>query len=149
MIERTRYAIFFQNLSRSVNALLQEISSGRASIAAGGLYRTVDLIKSFDTTYPHTYDCASFISLASTALPRYRAVLGPFRPSVWMSLIFAYLGVIIPLTISSKNNLLRAITRPKEIIEMFWFVFSTFTNCFTIRSPFGEEQKSTAILIGR
>ncbi|XP_046621130.1 ionotropic receptor 21a [Neodiprion virginianus] len=134
-----------------VNAVMRDISSGKASMGLGGLYRSVDLMRSFDTMYPHTHDCAAFISLTSTALPKYRAVLGPFRQSVWVTLIFAYLGAIIPMTLSSKSNLLRLVTRPKELMEMFWFVFSTFTNCFTIKSPLvyeGLAQNASAILIG-
>lgn len=162
-----------------LKAVEREISSGKSSMALGGLYRTVDLMTRFDTTFPHTYDCASFISLTSTALPRYvnwfdilrnritqskntlflslffsrryRAVLGPFRPSVWMTLVFAYLGAIIPITMSSKNSLLSLLTKPKQMNEMFWFVFSTFTNSFNIRSPLlyeGLGQNATGILIG-
>ncbi|XP_046745637.1 ionotropic receptor 21a isoform X2 [Diprion similis] len=140
-----------RNLLGPVSAVMLDISSGKASMGLGGLYRSVDLMRRFDTMYPHTHDCAAFISLTSTALPKYRAVLGPFRQSVWVTLIFAYLGAIIPLTLSSKSNLLRLVTRPKELMEMFWFVFSTFTNCFTIRSPLvyeGLAQNASAILIG-
>ncbi|XP_020706796.2 ionotropic receptor 21a [Athalia rosae] len=132
-------------------AVLQEILSGKASMALGGFYQTVNLTKRFDTTYPHAYDCASFISLTSTALPRYRAVLGPFSPPVWVTLIFAYLGAMIPLTLSSRNSLLHFIIQPSKINEMFWFIFSTFTNCFTIRTPLvhkGLGQNAMGILIG-
>nr|UEN71273.1 ionotropic receptor 4 [Gregopimpla kuwanae] len=97
------------------------------------------------------HDCASFISLASTALPKYRAVMGPFQLSVWLLLCSVYMIAMIPLSMNSHYSLKSLLTKPSSLNSMFWFVFSTFTNSFSVKNPLlnsGLGKNSTSILIG-
>ena len=48
----------------------KDVELAVTSAAIGGLYKTVELNKKFDSTFPHIEDCASFISLSSNALPK-------------------------------------------------------------------------------
>lgn len=96
-------------------------------------------------------DCAAFISLSSLALPKYRAVLGPFQPGVWILVCFVYLIAIIPLTMNTDYTLWSLIIHPSRLLEMFWFVFSTFTNSFVVKNPLlvtGHARNLTSLLIG-
>ncbi|XP_024936966.1 ionotropic receptor 21a isoform X2 [Cephus cinctus] len=134
-----------------IAAATNDIRMGLASIAIGGIYKTTNITSRFDTSFGHIEDCASFLSLASTALPKYRAVLGPFQITVWILLTCSYLLAIVPLTMNSEYSLLSLLTHPSRTSDMFWFVFSTFTNCFTVKNPllnYGLGKNSTAILIG-
>lgn len=56
--------------SRSGEAVSQEIILGRADIGVAGLFITSDRIRDMDMSFSHSHDCAAFITLTSTALPR-------------------------------------------------------------------------------
>lgn len=43
---------------------------GRADIGIAGMYLTNDRLRDMDVSLPHSQDCAIFITLMSTALPR-------------------------------------------------------------------------------
>ncbi|XP_011501708.1 PREDICTED: glutamate receptor ionotropic, kainate 5 [Ceratosolen solmsi marchali] len=134
----------------SIDSIKFDVLTGTASAATGGIYQTEELIKSFDIIAPYTEDCAAFISLASTAIPKYRAILGPFQYSVWMLLCAAYFFLIISLTFNSNFTILSLLKHPSKINTMFWFVFSTYTNSFVIKSPFlndGIARNSITILL--
>lgn len=47
-----------------------DVLLGVTSAAVGGIYLTAEVVHEFDSPTPHTEDCASFISLASVALPK-------------------------------------------------------------------------------
>lgn len=118
----------------------------------------------------HSEDCAAFISLGSTALPRYiksnnvekrvnssiffryRAIMGPFHWTVWLALIMVYFSAIFLFTYSDKSTLKHLIKNPEEIENMFWYVFGTFTNCFTFTgtgSWTNAQKGTTKILVGK
>lgn len=64
----------FASLRLSFSALeaaKNDVLTGVTSAAIGGIYQTAEIDEDFDTPTPHTEDCASFISLASSALPKY------------------------------------------------------------------------------
>nr|WPO56534.1 ionotropic receptor [Leucinodes orbonalis] len=87
----------------------------------------------------------------STALPRYRAILGPFHWHVWVALTFTYLIGIFPLAFSDKHTLRHLLHNSGEIENMFWYVFGTFTNCFTFfgKNSWSKTTKiTTRLLIG-
>lgn len=99
----------------------------------------------------HSSDCAAFISLASRALPRYRAIMGPFQWEVWLCLTLVYLLAIIPLAYSDSLSIRYLIDRPQEIENMFWYVFGTFTNSLTFGGELSwsnSKKTSTRMLIG-
>ena len=50
--------------------VLKEVSSERADLGIGGIYATPERISLWHLSTPHSHDCASFVSLASTALPK-------------------------------------------------------------------------------
>ncbi|XP_039287066.1 ionotropic receptor 21a [Nilaparvata lugens] len=111
--------------------VIKEVRNLRADIAIAGIPATADRMNEFSFSTVHSYDCANFITLTSTALPKYRAILGPFRLEVWICLILIYLFAIIPISFSARHTLKHLLEDPWEIENMFWYVFGTFTNCFT------------------
>lgn len=59
---------------------------------------------------------------------------------------------IIPITLSAKHTLKHLLDDPKEIENMFWYVFGTFTNCFTFigkGSWTGASMNSTRLFVGK
>ncbi|XP_051156370.1 ionotropic receptor 21a isoform X2 [Leptopilina boulardi] len=134
-----------------IESIINDISEDDAPVAVGGIYQTPDLLSHFDAPFSYMQDCASFISLSSTALPKYRAVLRPFQDTVWILLCVVYIIAIIPLTMNTDYTLISLIKRPTRLNHMFWFVFCTFTNAFDIKSPLltkGIGKHPTSILIG-
>lgn len=78
--------------------------------------------------------------------------MGPLHWSVWLALVIIYIGAIIPLAFSDKLTLRHLIDNPAEIENMFWYVFGTFTNCFTFsgKGSWGKADKNaTKLLIGK
>ncbi|XP_039755293.1 ionotropic receptor 21a [Pararge aegeria] len=133
------------------HAVSREIILGRADIGVAGLYVTSERIRDMDMSFPHYQDCAVFITLTSTALPRYRAILGPFHWHVWVTLTFTYLFGIFPLAFSDKHTLRHLLQDKGEVENMFWYVFGTFTNCFTFvgKNSWSKTTKiTTRLLIG-
>lgn len=77
--------------------------------------------------------------------------MGPFQESVWLLLSAVYFIAIIPMTLNSHYSLASLIKHPERLNHMFWFVFSTFTNSFSVKSPLlssGLGKNSASILIG-
>ncbi|XP_075969236.1 ionotropic receptor 21a [Anticarsia gemmatalis] len=133
------------------DAVSKEIAMGRADIGIAGMYMTSDRIREMDMSFSHSQDCAVFITLMSTALPRYRAILGPFHWHVWVALTFTYLFGMFPLAFSDKHTLRHLLHNSGEIENMFWYVFGTFTNCFTFlgKNSWSKTTKiTTRLLIG-
>lgn len=78
--------------------------------------------------------------------------MGPFHWSVWLSLTLVYLLAIFPLAFSDKLTLSYLLKKPEEIENMFWYVFGTFTNCFsfTAKDSWNKSQKiTTRLLMGK
>lgn len=99
----------------------------------------------------HSTDCAAFITLTSKALPRYRAILGPFQWPVWLALTLTYLLAIFPLAFSDRLSLKHLWGNFGEVENMFWYVFGTFTNSLTFSGEFSwssSKKTSTRLLIG-
>lgn len=46
------------------------VKSGISNVGLSGIYLTKERLNKLDVSYPHSHDCAAFISLTSTALPR-------------------------------------------------------------------------------
>lgn len=70
---------------------------------------------------------------------------------MWVALTVVYLLGIIPLVFSDKHTLRPLIDNPEEIENMFWYVFGTFTNCFTFagkKSWSKADKFTTKFLIG-
>ncbi|CAK1544480.1 unnamed protein product [Leptosia nina] len=133
------------------DAVAKEVSSGRVDIGIAGLYATFERFRDMDLSFGYSQDCAAFITLTSTALPRYRAILGPFHWHVWVALTFTYLIAIFPLAFSDKHTLSHLINNGGEVENMFWYVFGTFTNCFTFvgKNSWSKTNKiTTRLLIG-
>ncbi|XP_063357695.1 ionotropic receptor 21a [Cydia amplana] len=132
-------------------SVLKEITGGRADIGVAGIYLTSDRIRDTDMSFFHSSDCAVFVTLMSTALPRYRAILGPFHWTVWLALTLTYLFGIFPLAFSDKHTLRHLLHNSGEVENMFWYVFGTFTNCFTFvgKNSWSKTTKiTTRLLIG-
>lgn len=55
----------------SGNAVTHDISSKRAQLGIGGVYVTPERFAQVDVSAAHSHDCAAFITLSSTALPRF------------------------------------------------------------------------------
>nr|QZH55074.1 ionotropic receptor 21a [Achelura yunnanensis] len=135
----------------SGDAVSKEVILGRADIGIAGLYITNERVRDMDISVAHSQDCAAFVTLMSTALPRYRAILGPFHWHVWVALIFTYLIAIFPLAFSDKHTLRHLLNNSGEVENMFWYVFGTFTNCFTFvgKNSWSKTTKNTTrLLIG-
>lgn len=49
----------------------KDITTGRADIGVAGMYMTAERGEFMDMTSAHSQDCAVFITLMSTALPRF------------------------------------------------------------------------------
>nr|AMM70646.1 ionotropic receptor 21a [Heliconius melpomene rosina] len=133
------------------DAVTNEVAMSRADIGVSGMYVTSERTSNIDMSFSHSQDCAVFITLTSTALPRYRAILGPFHWHVWVALTFTYLIGIFPLAFSDKHTLRHLINDKGEIENMFWYVFGTFTNCFTFvgKKSWSKTTKiTTRLLIG-
>ncbi|XP_023941413.2 ionotropic receptor 21a [Bicyclus anynana] len=133
------------------DAVSREVILGRADVGVAGLYVTSERIRDMDMSFSHYQDCAAFITLTSTALPRYRAILGPFHWHVWVTLTFTYLFGIFPLAFSDKHTLRHLLHDKGEVENMFWYVFGTFTNCFTFvgKNSWSKTTKvTTRLLIG-
>ncbi|XP_050680593.1 ionotropic receptor 21a [Leptidea sinapis] len=133
------------------DAVANEIALERSDIGVAGLYLTTEIIRDMEYSFAHSQDCAAFVTLASTALPRYRAILGPFHWHVWVALTFTYLIAIFPLAFSDKHTLSHLINNTGEVENMFWYVFGTFTNCFTFvgKNSWSKTDKiTTRLLIG-
>ncbi|CAB3239717.1 unnamed protein product [Arctia plantaginis] len=120
------------------DAVAKEITTGRADIGIAGMYMTIERARDMDMSFSHSQDCATFITLMSTALPRYRAILGPFHWHVWVALTFTYLFGMLPLAFSDKHTLRHLINNSGEIENMFWYVFGWYwiftiiiTSCYT------------------
>lgn len=78
--------------------------------------------------------------------------MGPFRWEVWMCVTLAYMFAIIPISFSVHHTLRLLWDKPYEIENMFWYVFGTFTNCFTFsgkKSWNSGKMTSTRMFIGR
>ncbi|KAL7301884.1 hypothetical protein TKK_0005486 [Trichogramma kaykai] len=128
----------------------QDLLLGLTSSAVGGIYQTAQLHEQFDTSMPFLDDCASFISLASTALPKYRAMLGPFQLTVWLMLCASYLALIVPLSFNSKYTRRQLLRQPSAVNGIFWYIFSTYTNSFSVENPlldYGIAKNSTTLLL--
>ncbi|XP_045510994.1 ionotropic receptor 21a [Colias croceus] len=135
----------------SGDAVAKEIAQGKADIGVAGLYVTSERMRDMDLSFRHSQDCAVFVTLTSTALPRYRAILGPFHWHIWVALTFTYLIGIFPLAFSDKHTLRHLINNSGEVENMFWYVFGTFTNCFTFvgKNSWSKTTKiTTRLLIG-
>uniref|UniRef100_T1HCR2 Ionotropic glutamate receptor C-terminal domain-containing protein n=1 Tax=Rhodnius prolixus TaxID=13249 RepID=T1HCR2_RHOPR len=115
----------------TADVVLNELLEGRVQVALGGMYMTSSRYQLFSFIFPHIQDCASFISLTSTALPKYRAIMGPFLWDVWLALTIVYLLAIVPISFSVWHTFTPITNDFKELENMFWYVFGTFTNCFS------------------
>lgn len=131
--------------------LVELVEAKRADIGAGGAFISVERINRIEMSSQHSTDCAAFITLASKALPRYRAIMGPFQWPVWLAIICTYLFAIIPLSYSDRLTLRHLIDNYGEIENMFWYMFGTFTNSLTFtgeNSWSNSKKASTRLLIG-
>lgn len=127
------------------------VQSHRADIGLAGAYVSNERVERVDMSNQHSRDCAAFITLASKALPRYRAIMGPFQWPVWLAIIATYLFAIFPLAYSDRLTLRHLIGNYGEIENMFWYVFGTFTNSLTFHGQFSwskSKKTSTRMLIG-
>nr|CAH7764869.1 unnamed protein product [Callosobruchus chinensis] len=77
--------------------------------------------------------------------------MGPFQWTVWLAITAVYMLGIFPLAFSEKHTLRPLLKNPEEIENMFWYVYGTFTNCFTFmgsRSWSKAEKTTTKLLVG-
>lgn len=133
------------------DAVADALSKGLYDIGIAGMYVTSERNFGMEMSVSHSSDCAAFITMASKALPRYRAILGPFQWPVWLCLTLTYLFAIIPLAYSDSLTLRYLIEKPGQIENMFWYVFGTFTNSLTFSGELSwssSKKSSTRLLIG-
>ena len=102
--------------------VIREVYTGKADIGIAGCYKTTDRMQIVELSVGHTRDCAAFLTLASKAMPRYRAIFGPFQYTVWIALTATYLLAIFPLAFSDKLTLRHLIGNATEVENMFWWV---------------------------
>ncbi|XP_037958822.1 ionotropic receptor 21a [Teleopsis dalmanni] len=134
-----------------VDAIQEQIVKNNADIGMSGVYITEDRLRDTDMSVGHSRDCAAFITLASKALPKYRAIMGPFQWPVWVALIGVYLGAIFPIVFTDRLTLSHLIGNWGEMENMFWYVFGMFTNSLTFSGKYSwgsSEKTSTRLLIG-
>nr|QQP19800.1 ionotropic receptor 21a [Tropidothorax elegans] len=132
-------------------SVLELVKKKDADIGIGRQVATSPLLKLVTLSYPHSQDCAAFISLASTALPKYRAIMGPFLWDVWVALTATYIFAVVPIAFSAWHTLRPLVDNPAVIEDMFWYVFGTFTNLFTFvgeKSWTKGAKCSTKLFIG-
>ncbi|XP_011301218.1 glutamate receptor ionotropic, delta-2 [Fopius arisanus] len=132
-------------------AALMDVEKGETSVAIGGIYVTNNVTGRLDSCFSHMEDCAALISEASLALPKYRAIMGPFQPAVWVLVMMAYVIAVIPLATNTNYSIFSLVTHPSRFMHMIWYVFSTFTNSFVVSNPLldtGIAKNSTSLLIG-
>ncbi|XP_053673698.1 ionotropic receptor 21a [Anopheles nili] len=135
----------------SGDATVYEIEHRQADMGLAGIYVTIERNLATEMSVAHSTDCAAFLTLMSSALPRYRAILGPFQWPVWLAVILIYLLAIFPLAFSDKMTLRHLLGNWSEIENMFWYVFGTFTNSLTFQgenSWSNTKKASTRMLIG-
>ncbi|XP_058122705.1 ionotropic receptor 21a [Anopheles ziemanni] len=135
----------------SGDAVVDEIQRKQGDIGLAGIFVSIERNLVTDMSVSHSTDCAAFLTLMSSALPRYRAILGPFQWPVWVAIIFIYLLAIFPLAFSDKMTLRHLLGNWSEIENMFWYVFGTFTNSLTFQgenSWSNTKKASTRMLIG-
>ncbi|XP_045465608.1 ionotropic receptor 21a [Harmonia axyridis] len=135
----------------SADDVVEFIKAGRANLGISGIFVSNEIAKIVDISNMYHQDCAAFITLTSTALPRYRAIMGPFHWTVWLSLTLIYLFAIFPLNFSHKHTLKPLLKNPEEIGNMFWYVFGNFTNAFTFNrgdSWTNSDKIATRVFIG-
>ncbi|XP_017485936.1 PREDICTED: ionotropic receptor 21a [Rhagoletis zephyria] len=128
-----------------------QIARRAADIGMCGLYITEERLTETDMSIGHSRDCASFITLASKALPKYRAIMGPFQWPVWVCIVIIYLGAIFPIVYSDRLTLRHLIGNWGEMENMFWYVFGMFTNSLTFSGKYSwanTQKTSTRVLIG-
>ncbi|XP_017046092.1 ionotropic receptor 21a [Drosophila ficusphila] len=141
-----------QTLKRGVVDNIQELIVKKAvDIGMSGIYITEERLRDSDMSVGHSRDCAAFITLASKALPKYRAIMGPFQWPVWVALICVYLGGIFPIVFTDRLTLSHLMGNWGEVENMFWYVFGMFTNAFTFTGKYSwsnTQKISTRLLIG-
>ncbi|KAL3270486.1 hypothetical protein HHI36_021029 [Cryptolaemus montrouzieri] len=139
------------NILGSSDSVLKMVSEKKANIGISGIFVSSEVISTVDTSNMYYQDCAAFMTLTSTALPKYRAIMGPFHWTVWVCLTLVYLLAIFPLSFSDKHTLKPLLQNPQEMENMFWYVFGTFTNAFSFsrkESWTNSDKMATRIFIG-
>ncbi|KAH8260334.1 hypothetical protein KR026_009693, partial [Drosophila bipectinata] len=134
-----------------VDNIQQQIAQRAVDIGMSGIYLTEERLRDTDMSVGHSRDCAAFITLASKALPKYRAIMGPFQWPVWVALICVYLGGIFPIVFTDRLTLSHLLGNWGEVENMFWYVFGMFTNAFTFTGKYSwsnTQKISTRLLIG-
>ncbi|XP_020800884.1 ionotropic receptor 21a [Drosophila serrata] len=134
-----------------VDNIQQQVVQRSVDIGMSGIYITEERLRDSDMSVGHSRDCAAFITLASKALPKYRAIMGPFQWPVWVALICVYLGGIFPIVFTDRLTLSHLLGNWGEMENMFWYVFGMFTNAFTFSGKYSwssTQKNSTRLLIG-
>lgn len=131
--------------------VIDMVEMKQADIGIAGAFISNERMMQTEMSVQHTDDCAAFITLSSKALPRYRAIMGPFQWPVWLAIILTYLFAIFPLAFSDRLTLRHLVGNWGEIENMFWYVFGTFTNSLEFSGKFSwsnTKKTSTRLLIG-
>ncbi|KAI9584052.1 hypothetical protein GQX74_010387 [Glossina fuscipes] len=140
-----------EHIKSPVENLQLHVAEHSADIGMAGIYVTTERLIHTDMSVGHSKDCAVFVTLASKALPKYRAIMGPFQWPVWITLTFIYLGAVFPIAFSDRLTLSHLLGNWGEIENMFWYVFGMFTNAFSCSSKYAWSNTrtlSTRMLIG-
>ncbi|XP_043648279.1 ionotropic receptor 21a [Drosophila teissieri] len=134
-----------------VDTIQEQIVERTVDIGMSGIYITQERLMDSAMSVGHSRDCAAFITLASKALPKYRAIMGPFQWPVWVALICVYLGGIFPIVFTDRLTLSHLMGNWGEVENMFWYVFGMFTNAFSFTGKYSwsnTRKISTRLLIG-
>lgn len=110
------------------------LSRRSADLGIAGLYVTKERNDGMEISMAHSIDCAGFLTLSSTSLPRSRAILGPFQWPVWVCLTLTYMVAIIPLAYSDRLTLSHLWGNYGEIENMYdrHWLFVDFSYSFWI-----------------
>lgn len=139
------------NSNDSAEQVMCDVARGKSDIGISGIYITREHYDNVDFSNPHFQDCASFITLTSTAIPKYRAILGPFQFTVWLCVISVYLFGAVPIRYSQRRSIRTIFRNCADVGYTFWVVFGTFSNCFTFKGESAWNNVlnlSSRILVG-
>ncbi|XP_025193297.1 ionotropic receptor 21a [Melanaphis sacchari] len=131
--------------------IIGDLVTSKAELGISGLYMTNDRYSMVDFSPVIMQDCATFMSLGSFALSKYRAIFGPFHWSIWVMVVITYMVAIFPIAFTNNRSVKTLCKSPKQLESMCCYMFGTYTNLFTfkdVKSWTNTKKGSTRLFIG-
>lgn len=69
-------------------SVIDMVEDKQADIGLAGAFVSSERVIRVEMSAQHSTDCAAFVTLSSKALPRYRAILGPFQVNIQLPISF-------------------------------------------------------------